>query len=212
MRTVIAPTTAWVVCAMLGLAGTAGRCEAGFVVGFDDLSHIQTVPNGYNGLNWSNFAALNTTGFTPSGYVNGVVSPTNVAFNGGGAPSEFSSGTPFNFDSAYLTAAWHNGLAVVVQGFLAGNTVYTTNLTLNTAGSTQFTFNYVGVDRVRFSATGGTNPGFAGDGTHIAFDNLAFNGPVPPGIATPAPPTMVAALVGMAGLAFARRVRRAVTG
>src|SRR5580700_1378124 len=88
---------------------------AATTITFDDLGSVSSatpIPNGYAGFQWSNFDYLDSRTAGPSGFQNGVVSPYNVAFNQGGAAAGFSSATPFNFDSAYLTGAWNDGLQV----------------------------------------------------------------------------------------------------
>ena len=55
------------------------------VATFDDLDlaaeDYPALTNGYDGLNWSNFYALNGVLYTNSGYQAGVISASNVAFN-----------------------------------------------------------------------------------------------------------------------------------
>jgi hypothetical protein len=76
-----------------------------------------------------------------SGYVNGVVSGTEVAFTPYGDPAAFS-GSPFTFNSAYFTAAWYDGLDIHVDGYLASTLVYSTDFIVNTVGGSKFeTFN-----------------------------------------------------------------------
>src|ERR1700761_3675478 len=60
----------------------------GGVITFDDLpastygspGNGPAVPNGYQGLNWSELYVLNTIGYPTSGYVNGTVSPNNIVY------------------------------------------------------------------------------------------------------------------------------------
>jgi hypothetical protein len=164
---------------------------------FDDIGG--DVPNGYGGLNWSNFGSYNTSQATQSGYVNGVVSPTNVIYNGYGSPAEVSSSTPFNLNSIYLTAAWNNGLTVDVTAYLAGQQVESTTFTLDTNGPTLETFDWKNIDRVRFVSSGGTHAGYSGYGLQFAVDNMTINNAVPE-------PTTVALLsLGLLGFRASRR-------
>ena len=82
---------------------------------FDDLPAVatccSTIPNGYGGLNWGNLSYRNGTdpSIPGSGYVNGLVSPPNIVFNGNGDPGSISSVTPFTLTSAYFAGAWNDG-------------------------------------------------------------------------------------------------------
>jgi hypothetical protein len=158
---------------LLGLSIT--QSARATLITFDDLGG-GPIPNGYQGLNWSNFYVLNTSGFTPSGYVNGTISSPNVAFNAFGNPASFAGSSPFTLTSAYLTAAWNDGLNVEVIGLLGVNTVYDNTYVLNTQTPMHINFNYVGIDTVEFIAFGGINHGYGGSGTHFAMDNLVING------------------------------------
>ena len=54
-------------------------------INFDDFGAYADIYNGYAGLNWSNFYALNgSTNHPGSGYERGATSGSNVAFNGFG--------------------------------------------------------------------------------------------------------------------------------
>jgi hypothetical protein len=135
------------------------------------------IPNGYGGLQWNNFdainAALHLQFYGPSGYNNGVVSPTNEAFNGNGTPAVIS-GQTFNLNSAYLSAAWNDGLQVEVQGFVGTTLTYDNTYTVNTQGPTLINFNYAGIDEVEFISSGGVPHGYTvGHGTQFGMDNVS---------------------------------------
>jgi hypothetical protein len=163
---------------------TAGQAQA-VVVTFDDIpdsGYGSYISNGYAGLDWNNFYALNTPLFPdPSGYQNGTVSDSNVAFNGYGNSGFISlaGGATFDFNSTYLTAAWNNGLNILVEGFLGGNTLYSTIVNVDTTSPTKFDFNFLGIDQLKFTSSGGTNAGYGYSAKHFAMDNLAYNEPVP---------------------------------
>jgi hypothetical protein len=76
------------------------------------------IPAGYGGLDWSNFIVKDASLDQDSGYFRGLVSGDFVAFNGAADPAAFLNGTPFDFVSTYLTAAWNTGLNITVEGFL----------------------------------------------------------------------------------------------
>jgi hypothetical protein len=121
---------------------------------FDDLSpssdHI-IIPNGYGSLQWNNFSVLNGLN-RPSneGYWTGTVSPSNVAFNSFGDPAFIRSSSSFDLNSAYLTAAFADGMRIQVQGFVGTTLAYDNTYTVNTNAPTLINFNYLGVDLVRF--------------------------------------------------------------
>jgi len=144
------------------------------LITFDDLpAHF--IPNGYNGLNWGNFGAVDSGCCGPSGYQNGVVSNPNVAFNRYGDPADFSSNPPFTFNSVYLTGAWNDGLHIEVQGFNGANLIYDRTVRVNTSGPTLFNFNYLNVTEVNFISFGGVPHGYIGEGEHFVMDNLTIN-------------------------------------
>jgi hypothetical protein len=175
------------------------------LITFDDITAssgisppFPNVPAGYNGLQWYNFQVLDAVHSPRSGYHDGVVSPNNVAFNNGGEPANFSSSTAFDLDSAYLTAAFNEGLQVEVQGFVGSVLTYDNTYTLSPTAPSLISFDYLGVDEVNFISFGGTpQVGYGGYGTQFAMDNLLIN-------TTPEPGTMGllilgATLVGLGG-------------
>ncbi len=150
------------------------------VVAFDDLglwSHNQEVYSGYAGLDWNGFYAMHVPSefgsSYPTGYVAGMVSPEYVAYNFFGQSAEISSGTPFTFVSACLTAAWLDNLQITVEGFRGSSLVYTQTVTVSPTAWTLFNFNYVGVDRVQFTPSGGQILArSSGTGTQFVMDNM----------------------------------------
>ena len=85
------------------------------IINFDDLNYsdqaIPGYPSSYSGLYWANVYVYNATDNPEnltSGYQYSVISPINVAFNGGGSPITISSNTPFTLNSAYLTSVWRD--------------------------------------------------------------------------------------------------------
>ena len=159
------------------------------VVTFDDLPETidgYGVNNGYKDLNWSNVGELDSLGFVSlagaSGYSAGVISPNNVAFNGGGLPANISAARPFNLYAAYLTAGWNDNLQVRVLGLVGSNQVAFSNTCILSATTpTLVPFNFTNVTEVDFVSSGGTHHlGYQGSGKHFVMDNVAvsFVGPV----------------------------------
>jgi hypothetical protein len=196
--------------AFLSLACPGARANT---ITFDDLTGFglgEVIPNGYQGLDWSNFSVLNTqvetTFHGPNGYANGVVSGLNVAVNGNGLLAAVSASSPFTLGSGYFTAAWTNGLTVDVIGYLHGTQVDSTSFLVSASGPTLETFNWANVNEVTFNSFGGTPAGYASTGTEFALDNLAIT----PGTAVPEFGTLAsfAGILTTGGLALLRRARK----
>lgn len=142
------------------------------------------IPNGTAGLNWTNFGCLNAggAGYANSGYPQSIASPSTVAFNEGGGVAEITaiSGV-FTLSSAWLTAAWNDGLTVTVEGFRSGVSVGTHTFSPSATARTLVSFpSLVNVDQVRFSSSGGTcHPAYAAcpdnTRTHFALDDLSYS-------------------------------------
>ncbi|HET6900770.1 MAG TPA: PEP-CTERM sorting domain-containing protein [Vicinamibacteria bacterium] len=193
-------------CLMLSIAlGVLAPAAAqATVVGFDDLGPCcSPIPNGYAGLDWNNFYSIQDNELPGSGYDNGTVSPHNTAFNWFANPASISSGTPFTFNSAYLTAAWNNGLSIKVDGLLGSSLLYTNTVVVDTTGPTLFNFNYSGVDTVLFTSFGGTNADLGGSGAHFAMDDMTIDA-----AAIPEPTVLTLYGIGLVGLRFAARRRQ----
>lgn len=170
-------------CSFLTFALLVAGCGEAFaqteILTFEDLPYSGLsidLPNSYDGLRWNNFALVNATlfsAFGPSGYVNGMVSANSVAENIGGFGAQISSSETFNLNSGYFTAAWNDGLSVNVQAYGPGGLLYNNNYTLNATAPTFINFGYLEVDDVSFLSSGGTNHGYAGNGTQFVMDNLS---------------------------------------
>jgi len=167
------------------------------VVTFDDLpssSAPQPIPEDYSGFNWTNFGYVDPLPFGPSGYANGTVSPTNVAYNRYGDPSMLSSGS-FEFVGAYFTGAWNDGLNVSVSGYLNGEVIERMTIVTSYYVPTWSSFNWV-VDQLSFNSYGGTlAPEAVSDGLQFVMDNFTYN--------VPEPGTMF--LFGLGGLILRKR-------
>lgn len=154
---------------------------------FDDLGDGSTTnnpfPASYNDLVWEgdNNWVLNSSLYSvqSSGYVIGTVSGNNVAVYRNNASVTAVSGT-FDFNGAYLTAAWNNGMDLHVEGKLNGATVYSNDLVINSFEAIWYDFNWNGVDQITFASSGGINAGYGGSGAWTAIDNFTVNAvPVP---------------------------------
>jgi hypothetical protein len=197
--------------ALLGGANFYSPSAAATTITFDDLSDDGSgtqIANGYQALNWTNWFVLNTPTFTSAsgsnGFAAGTVSAPNVAFNGFG-DTAITSDNIFTLTSAYLTAAWRDDLQVTMTGKLLGVTIHMATFSPSAIAPTLEVFNWDGIDEVNLFSTGGTqHPGYSGDGTEVAMDNLTIN----ESVVVPEPRTLVI-LVGVLAtfVLFGRRRR-----
>jgi PEP-CTERM motif len=193
---------------IFGLCSVAASAQT---ITFDNLSNSSIydgtqIANGYEGFNWNNFGYLTTSTYTynPSGYLNGTVSGTNVAFNWGGADaSMFSQTSPFTFNSAYFTGAWNNGLNIQVKAYLAGTLVNTMSFVVDSTSPVLETFNWSNIDALTFSSSGGTSAGYMCKDVsicnHFAMDNMVVNDVIP---AVPEPATYAMLFAGLGLIGF----------
>jgi hypothetical protein len=168
----------------LASGATTARAQVTLIT-FDDLpdSTSAAIPNGYHGLIWYSFHCLDpvlTYGSRLNGYKVGQISPDNVAYNSGGSSASIVSTSPFNFISAYLTAAWNDNMQVEVMGYAGTSLIFNNTYLLSATAPTLITFNYLGVDEVYFNPIGGTpHPGYNGTGDQFVMDNLTLGVPEP---------------------------------
>lgn len=182
---------------MLAVASSAAFADT---LNFDSFTGSLNTSN-YGGFTWSNFSVTNAATST-SGYHNGTVSGTNVAFNAFSNPASFSNANGFTLNNAFFTGAWNDGVSVHVVG--TGSSSYTKDFTVNTSGPTNVVFNWSGLTSVTVSSSGGVHhDGYAGNGSHVAMDNLTINAPVPE------PETYAMMIVGLAALGAVARRRKA---
>lgn len=180
------------------------KCLLADVLTFDSLTAGGVaVPNGYGGLNWSNFGVLNGAA-TGVGYANGVVSPNNIVYNYSGlSAATMDNGGTFTLISAYFTAAWRDGMQITVSGYNGALLVGSDQFIVNTSGPVLETFNFAGITTIDFSTSGGTiHPGYNladTNGEQLVMDNFSYSTPEPGGLAL--------AAVGTVGLFLAARRR-----
>ncbi len=158
---------------------------ASTVVDFDDaITDPITwhMPSGYAGFNWSDRWGVMSSGYygdNPSGYANGTISGSYVAFNSMGMPVEISRDESFVFVGAYFTAAWHDDLQITAQGYLGDDLLYSKTFTASVESPTWVQFGWGRTDRIAFSSSGGTPMGWLLPGTQFAMDNMTYRAPAP---------------------------------
>ncbi|NER28222.1 MAG: PEP-CTERM sorting domain-containing protein, partial [Symploca sp. SIO1C4] len=135
-------------CIALGVGGAAEAT----VLTFDDIttSPYKIISDGYGGFDWTNFGVVNRSYVPNTGYDNGTVSEDYTAYNRYSRPVTVSSDSVFDFNGAYLTAAWNTGLNILVQGFSGGALQESKTVTVNTDAPTWFDFDFLGIDSLKF--------------------------------------------------------------
>jgi PEP-CTERM motif-containing protein len=183
----------------------AASAHSQTIITFDDLALTPADPfilSGYESLSWSNFGEWNAilTSNSAPGYYYGMVSPSNVAFNGYGGSAEIDArGTNFDFLSAYLTGAWNSNLNIEVEGFRSGTLLYDTTVVASATSATLFTFDYTNIDRLYFNAYGGQVAFGVGPEYNFAMDNMTVE-------FVPEPSSLL--LAAMGGISLVALVRR----
>jgi hypothetical protein len=161
-----------------GLISNAATQAA--VITFDDLPSVEfadVINNGYQGFTWNWFNYIDKFALPNTGFEKGVVSGNHAAYNDFAATAT-TSGNLFDFNGAYLTGAWNDGLKIEVTGILGGVASYSKTVMVNTAHAQWFDFNFFEIDSLSFFAYGGTrNPNTDGEGEHFILDNFTYNEP-----------------------------------
>jgi hypothetical protein len=155
------------------------------LITFDTLGDGDPIPAGYSRLQWDNFSTLDAVTEGTSGYLAGMKSKRNVAYNRYGSPARIYVGLNGSFTplTAYVTAAWNDNLQLQVEGYLRGRRVFSRTYKLSATKPTIIKFG-LRVDELYFTSSGGTNHGYGGGGTHFAMDNLQVTS-VNPGAPVP---------------------------
>ena len=131
------------------------------MITFDDITNSTTagasVPNGYNGLNWGNFAVLDgDTFFNPrTGYKAGLVSHPYLAFDPWAADMNVANpnGT-FTVNSFYSCAVWYDGdVTLRITGSKSGTALHTKSYLLSSVNKTLIELNWSDVDSVLLAST-----------------------------------------------------------
>lgn len=165
--------------AALVLLAPAAKAELLTFDNLPDVTHQGTMPNGYGGLDWTDFYYVDGlhNNYNPSGYSVGTISDRNVIFNGHGTTASFSAANPFTLASLYVTAAWRDGLKVTITGKLGGKVKDVTTYTIGSTSPSFLTPDFTGINDVTISTAGGThNPAYPfADNKQVAIDNISLS-------------------------------------
>lgn len=193
----------------LGL-GSALSTQAA-VITFDDLpaTELDAIPEGYHGFNWGSSHMVNVNYFHKdllpnTGFENGVVSGDYAAFNFLATTSTIT-GNQFDFNGAYLTAGWNDGLNIEVTGFLNNALLFTQTVVVNTSAAQWFNFNFLGINSLSLRAWGGVSIDPDNGGEMFVMDNFTYNEPT----AVPESSSLALLLLGVAGILLGRKTKKA---
>jgi len=198
---------------LLGLA--AGAASAGtldFEGFWDGSEYCGPLPEGYGGFTWSDSAYWGSyeyfSRYAPNGYLSTWCGDVGIYTS---HEEAISIGGPlFDFGSARVGSAWDTGQGVTFEGWLDGDLLYSSTITVDTQ-SGDYNFGFEGINTLWVlpdTSTGTKDPGTyaAGSGHHIALDNITISRSSTP---EPAVLAMLALFaLPLACTALRRRLRR----
>ena len=180
------------------------------VLSFDDIttSSFDWITS-YGGFNWDSMVALDPAALYPSttnGYHNSVVSPDYVASFTLASPLATVTAVsgPFDFNGAYFTGAWRDGLNIDVVGYRGSTAIYSDSVVVNSTSPLWLQFDYKAIDYLEFTSYGGVSGGYGGLAENFIMDDFTFNEP----IANPEPSTFILLGAGLVGVAYWRRRKK----
>ena len=122
---------------------------------FDDLtrSFIEKLAAGYAGLDWSYLLAVDNQFYKGPGYINGLMSGANVAYNSSGHPVTVRGvepGARFDFVGGFFSVAWHNaeGETLIVRAWRDGERVAEEKFSLSHLNPVYLHANFRGITRL----------------------------------------------------------------
>ena len=113
---------------------------------------IGKIPNGYAGMGWDNFVAVDNAFYQGEGYVNGTISGRMVTYNGSGHPAEVSHPNGFDLLGCHLTLGWirAEGEVAVIEAYQGEVRVAVDRVELSALGPVWYEPRFRNVTRVRF--------------------------------------------------------------
>jgi hypothetical protein len=193
----------------VGILAMAVASVATADIDYNGLVGAAKVPDGFQGMNSSAdhyyFDAATSQG-VGGGYAemwaySGGGDDNGIGFTAfEGYPLEFWSpdGSKFDIYTVDAASAWKDWVEVRFVGLNDGDVIYDTLVRLSESAT--YNLNYLGIDhmQVHYFRDSGSNRYTNGDGVHTVFDNWTM---------IPTPGSL--ALLGLGGLAFSGRRRRA---
>ena len=162
----------------------------------------------YQGYDFTGTGVMDKAYSATSGYGNGTISGKNVLFsyNESDITVTKTGGGLFDLSSAYMTAAWQNGLTINVGGWLNGQKVNSMDVVIDTlTPSSPLAFGFDGVDKITFTfVKAGIDQNLGGSGHYFAIDNLTLN----PVAAVPEPSTYAMMFAGLSAIGLMVRRRK----
>lgn len=172
-----------------------------------------TVLDGYHGFDWATNGPgspglpageaavyLNNSTYI-SGYQTAIPVGTRAMFTPGTVAQSpcivtMTRAETWNFHSVDIATAWRTGVLVEITGLLAGSTIYSHTLTIESAGVlSTLSLNFTGIETLRIESSGGTAVYSGGNGAHLILDNMNYSVPTPGALA----------LLALAGMVQRRR-------
>lgn len=126
------------------------------IANFDDITFagMRKVPNGYRGLEWFNFNAMEDQFSTNSiGYINGCISEPYIAYSSSGHPASISRDTPFHFHGAYVSTSWLDaqGETLIVEMWHGANKVREDHIQLSIYHPVYYAPEIGNITKIQFS-------------------------------------------------------------
>lgn len=171
---------------------------------FEGTPNAPTLLGTFNGFTWLNMYSANGCQVGPTlGYCRGVVSGTQMAFNGFASDVAITNGGTFDFGGAWFTAGFSvfpqgGSTAVEITGFLNGNAIYSAWFGIDDITPRYFSANWTGVDKLYLaSRPGGPNGQFVMDDISLRATQTV-----------PEPASFALVGIGIVGIALRRRITR----
>ena len=126
------------------------------VLDFDDLLSSRAIlelPNGYAGLDWWSWVAVQNRMYNGEGYLNGTVSGDVAIYNSSGHPARISRQRPFDFVGGFFTVAWSQaeGEMLRIRAWRNDRLLHEDSVPLSALGPVWFDADYRGITRIEFA-------------------------------------------------------------